>query len=101
MDVVAALERIAVALERMSNDRWDTTTNPKGGPGDHREPPKTKAIRLLVEMGTGNISAVAKAAGVTPRTLYRWPETRRVMERLRAVEAWEVRNPRAVRHDEL
>ncbi len=63
-----------------------------------QEPPKTKAIRLLIEMGTGNISAVAKAAGIHPKTLYKWPETRRVMERLRAVEAWEVRRPRAVDH---
>lgn len=92
-------ERTALALERLSGKDWDTQSNPKGEP--HKEPPKTKAIRLLIEKGTGNITAVAKEAGVHPKTLYKWPETQRVIQRLRAIEAWEVRNPRAVRHDEV
>jgi hypothetical protein len=60
------------------------------------ESPKARAVRLLVEMGPKNISAVAKAVGVSRKTLYKWPETRTVMDRLRAVEVWQRRDPRAV-----
>ena len=87
--LVAASERRAVAMERM-------VAALEGRALPAPETPKTKAIRLLIEMGVCNVTAVAREAGVHPKTLYKWPETRKTIDKLRSIEAWESRNPRAV-----
>jgi transcriptional regulator with PAS, ATPase and Fis domain len=101
--LTAVEERVATALERlvalsveMAADSARAVASP-----ENRENKKERAIRLLMQKGVGNVTAVARAVGVTRKTLYNWPETRAIMDRLRAVEAWEMRNPRAARPEEL
>ncbi len=98
--MVVAEERVATALEHLIQNSRNLVAD-AAMRSEVAESRKAKAVRLLMEMGVGNITEVARAVGVTPKTLYRWTETRTVMEKLRAVEAWEARSPRAVRRDEL
>lgn len=66
---------------------------------EQRESKPEKAVRLLVEMGPDNVSAIAKAVGVHRSTLYRWPSFSGALERLQAAAHWAQRNPRAVNRD--
>lgn len=63
---------------------------------EQQEDRQSKALRLLVELGTDNVSAIAKAVGVSRRTLYRWNAFTTALERMRAAEAWSLRSPRAI-----
>lgn len=66
-----------------------------------RQPKESKqcqAIRLLVDIGPDNLSAIAKAIGVHRTTLYRWPSFAEALEKTRAAAQWSRRDPRAVRH---
>lgn len=62
-----------------------------------RESPQAKAMRLLMELGPDNVSAIAKAIGVNRRTLYRWPAFREALDRIKAAAAWSRRRPRVVK----
>jgi hypothetical protein len=66
---------------------------------ERSEPRDAKAIRLLMELGSNNISAIAKACGVHRTTLYRSEAFRDALERVRGAEQWAHRQPRAVRLD--
>lgn len=101
--LVAAEERVADALERLVSLSANLVADSVGlvAGSRNRESPKEKAMRLLVEFGPDNVTAIAKAVGVNRSTLYRWAGFKEAMERLRAAEQWSHRNPRAVRHDEL
>jgi AcrR family transcriptional regulator len=100
--LTAVEERVANALERLVALSVEMVADSRAvASPENRENKKERAIRLLMQSGVGNVSAVARAVGVTRKTLYTWPETRAIMDRLRAVEAWEMRNPRAARPEEL
>lgn len=82
--VVSLLEDIADSLRVLAHR-------------ERSESRSAKAVRLLVELGPDNITAIAKAVGVHRTTLYRIAPFRDALERMRAAAEWSRRHPRAIR----
>ncbi len=66
---------------------------------EQRESKQEKAVRLLVQLGPDNVSAIAKAVGVDRSTLYRWKTFADALERLQAAAHFARRTPRVVNRE--
>ncbi|QDT54666.1 hypothetical protein Pan44_27010 [Caulifigura coniformis] len=63
---------------------------------EQRESKQEKAVRLLVELGPDNVTAIARAVGVNRSTLYRWKTFADALERMHAAQHFAHRSPRFV-----
>lgn len=95
-----AEERVAAAIERLAElSRVYAEAAGAEVVRENRESPVMKAIRLLDEMGPGNIAEIARQAGVHKATLYR---NQTFQKALAASRQRGVAEPRsAVRWDEM